>query len=293
MNTSHHYFHDTRPLLHIAKAMRLDAESWHGWHGVYIRTDSESEHLPSGYPLGEVQSVLFHNICNINGNAYMCRDGEVIILTRNMPVPDLERLAKDLVAVIRQHCDIEVGTAVYDLAKDWRRFAFHCEEKAKLSREIDDILGAMMLPRSSASTKMREEIHELFDFYSASLAKKTDRTTRKVMVVEDDPLTRRMVAKTLKNKVELITAEDVEEAMVHYVLHAPDLVFLDIGLPGTNGKAMLQMILDHDPYANIVMFSGNNNVETIVETLELGARGFVGKPFREEQLLHYIEKAVS
>ena len=229
----HHYFHDTRPLGHIARALRIDSASWHDWYGLHVRIELEGENLPPRYPLSEVQSVLLNNLTHINGNAYICRDGEVMVISRNMPTDDLRRLGEECRHLIQGQCELQTLFTVCALDKEWRRFAFNCEEKAQLYRNMDEWLPHQEGYVMDISDK--HDINELFDFYHAARTQKESRLTRKVMVVEDDPLTRRMVSKILKDKVELVTAEDVDEALVHYVLHAPDIVFLDIGLPGTDG----------------------------------------------------------
>lgn len=110
-----------------------------------------------------------------------------------------------------------------------------------------------------------------------------------VMLVEDDPLTRRLVTGAFKENYALITAESAEEAVANYLLHAPDIVFLDIGLPDASGLQVLQSIMDSDPEAYVVMFSGNSYLDNVTTALGIGASGFVGKPFKKEKMRHYIE----
>ena len=76
-----------------------------------------------------------------------------------------------------------------------------------------------------------------------------------------------------------------------YVNKAPDVLFLDIGLPDINGHEVLEKLFKLDPDAYVVMFSGNGDKENIMKAVELGAKGFVGKPFSQEKLLQYIQKS--
>jgi two-component system chemotaxis response regulator CheY len=69
------------------------------------------------------------------------------------------------------------------------------------------------------------------------------------------------------------------------------VLFLDIGLPDIDGLKVLERIFKLDPQAYVVMFSGNGSKEHIMRAVELGARGFVGKPFTKEKLFQYIEKS--
>jgi len=59
-------------------------------------------------------------------------------------------------------------------------------------------------------------------------------------------------------------------------------------LPGTNGFEVLRHIRMLDANAYVVMFSGNRDLEHICHALNLGADGFVGKPFRKENLQYYL-----
>lgn len=109
-----------------------------------------------------------------------------------------------------------------------------------------------------------------------------------VMVVDDDLLTRRIVVSILGAANAMITEETAEGAVASYLMHAPDIVFLDIGLPGADGFAVLDQLLKFDPEAFIVMFSSHNDRATISRALHAGAKGFVPKPFQKEMLRNYI-----
>jgi CheY-like chemotaxis protein len=112
----------------------------------------------------------------------------------------------------------------------------------------------------------------------------------KVLLVEDDPVTRWMVRHALKNECQLATAATANRAFALYPSWKPDIVFLDINLPDNNGLAVLEWIKRNDPGACVVMFSSINNMDSIAGALETGANGFVAKPFLKESLVHYIHK---
>ncbi len=117
---------------------------------------------------------------------------------------------------------------------------------------------------------------------------RTYRSPMTVMLVEDDPITARMAGKLLGQDHVLITATNTYEALVNYLLYAPELVFLDINLPDGSGFHVLDQLTACDPDAYIVMFSGNDAIDTILDSHRRGAQGFVVKPFQRDRLKHFI-----
>jgi two-component system, chemotaxis family, chemotaxis protein CheY len=109
-----------------------------------------------------------------------------------------------------------------------------------------------------------------------------------ILVVEDDALTRRIVVGALGESNAMITEENATDAIGSYLLHAPDIVFLDIGLPDIDGLSVLDQLMAVDPEAYIVMFSSRNDAKTVNRALTAGAKGFVSKPFKKEELQDYI-----
>lgn len=122
-------------------------------------------------------------------------------------------------------------------------------------------------------------------------AKRLSRKDVQILVIEDDLLTQRLIKNTLGDRYALSTAKDGYEALTVYADTAPDVVFLDIGLPDANGKDILRKIIAMDSDAYIVMLSGNGDRENILEAMTSGAKGFIGKPFTQNKLFQYIEKS--
>lgn len=110
----------------------------------------------------------------------------------------------------------------------------------------------------------------------------------KVLLIEDDPVTRWMVRLALKGECTLATAQDAGKAIRIYQAYQPDLVLLDIGLPDRNGKDLLSRLMLIDPGAYIVMFSSLGSRENIAETVQKGAKGFIAKPFRKKEIMAHL-----
>ena len=100
-----------------------------------------------------------------------------------------------------------------------------------------------------------------------------------------------LTKRVLEEDYTVITAADGASAKQAYLLHAPDVVFLDIGLPDINGHDVLKNIISADPTAYVVMLSANSSRTDILRAMQTGAKGFVGKPFSKAKLVQYITQA--
>lgn len=116
------------------------------------------------------------------------------------------------------------------------------------------------------------------------------RTGLNILIVEDDPFSRKLIGNSLGLQFSMTFAEDGRTAIANHLKAAPDVVFLDIDLPDITGHDVLRKIIEIDPAAYVVMLSGNGNVDNITRAVNAGAKGFVGKPFSKERLLQYINK---
>jgi two-component system chemotaxis response regulator CheY len=117
---------------------------------------------------------------------------------------------------------------------------------------------------------------------------------KNVLVVDDSMLMRRMIAGSLAEAGWNVVGEaaDGEEAVQLYAETRPDLVTMDIVMPGTGGIEALVRILQFDPDAKVVVVSALNQTRLISEAIRKGAQDFLGKPFLPEQLQETVDRAV-
>jgi len=110
--------------------------------------------------------------------------------------------------------------------------------------------------------------------------------SKRVLVVDDSMLMRKMVGEILTDDGWEVVAEatDGQEAVEQYERFRPDVVTLDIVMPGTDGMYALQHILALDPEAKVVLVSALNQTKLISEAIRGGAQDFIAKPFLPEQL---------
>ncbi|MFQ3176034.1 MAG: two-component system OmpR family response regulator [Psychromonas sp.] len=112
---------------------------------------------------------------------------------------------------------------------------------------------------------------------------------KQVLVIDDDQDIRELLAEYLsKNNFDVITAEDGLEMGKKLLVYQPDLIILDIMLPGDDGFILCQRIrqTSHVP---IIMLTANSDEMDRVLGLEIGADDYIAKPFSPRELLARIK----
>lgn len=112
------------------------------------------------------------------------------------------------------------------------------------------------------------------------------------MVVDDSRVVGLQMEKILEGTDYEIAAfcQDGETAIEKYEEVHPDLVTMDIIMPGMDGLEAARTILDDHPDARIVMLSSLAYDDTIDEAKQIGAKNFIYKPFQQEQILTALEE---
>ncbi len=119
-------------------------------------------------------------------------------------------------------------------------------------------------------------------------------TGQTILVVDDEPDIREIVREILEDEdYAVLTAENAEDARQLQRKRHPDLVLLDIWMPGIDGISLLKEWFSRDQLdVPVIMISGHGNVETAVEAIRYGAYDFLEKPLSTPKLLVTIERAL-
>jgi excisionase family DNA binding protein len=114
-----------------------------------------------------------------------------------------------------------------------------------------------------------------------------------VLVVDDDSRLRAYLRVNLEFAgYAVVEAENGEQALAAIEDQAPELVLLDVVMPGIDGWQLLRQVEERHGSIPVIMFSGQVDDEAAAEAASRGARGFVGKPFDPDELLARAKQLV-
>lgn len=113
----------------------------------------------------------------------------------------------------------------------------------------------------------------------------------KVMTVEDSGLIRSIIKKSLVEEGhEVIEVASGKDAILKYETEKPDLVFMDINLPGISGIEATKEILRFDPQARVVMCTILESENYKKDALETGAKDYLVKPFSKDEIVEAVTR---
>jgi len=115
---------------------------------------------------------------------------------------------------------------------------------------------------------------------------------KSILIVDDELATRESLRMILKRKYDLMLAASGEEALSTLEAKHPDLILLDIIMPGMDGMETLKQIKEKNRKQQVVMITATKTVKTAVEAMKLGAFDYLTKPFDVDEITHVVEEAV-
>ncbi len=263
-------------LIAVASSIGRNPLSWQGWHCLHVEFSGVDDDMEQECLLW-TKSIVESFLRGVEGRVYFCGDNHIHVICKKADRSILEEAGQQICALVYSESAVVSSHRIYDLAAEGFSYARMVLEKSGniFSLPVAQGVALGMEGRCEIEGSTEKPILNHQDF-------------TKVLLVEDDPVTRWMVRNTLKHECQFATAPTANQAFAMYSSYQPDIVFLDINLPDKNGYAVLEWILRNDPGACVVMFSSNDNLDNIANAMDDGASGFIAKPFVKESLLHYI-----
>jgi two-component system, chemotaxis family, chemotaxis protein CheY len=116
----------------------------------------------------------------------------------------------------------------------------------------------------------------------------------RVLVVDDAAFMRKMVSDALTKGGHEVVGEagNGTEAITRFQELKPEVTTLDITMPEKDGLSALKEIIELDPTARVVMCSALGQESKVLESIKLGAKDFVVKPFQADRVLEAVGKAL-
>ena len=110
----------------------------------------------------------------------------------------------------------------------------------------------------------------------------------KILVIDDDPKVSWLLKEGLASKFDFVVAGDGIEGLQMVSTEKPDLVLLDVKMPGMNGLEVLEKLNRAADRPEVIMVSGHGDTHYVVESIKLGAAEFINKPFDVQEIEIHI-----
>ncbi|MFN3395327.1 MAG: sigma-54-dependent transcriptional regulator [Thermodesulfovibrionales bacterium] len=115
-----------------------------------------------------------------------------------------------------------------------------------------------------------------------------------ILVVDDEEGIRETLSEILEDEgYQVISASTGEEAINIFKMESPDLVFLDIWLPGMDGIETLREIKNLRRDVPVIMISGHGTIEIAIKAIQMGACDFIEKPLSLDRIVVSSSKALA
>jgi two-component system chemotaxis response regulator CheY len=259
-----------------------------GFRAVFVRLSSSANKSNNITRLliAEANKLLEGNPASI----FIFKDYDILIIYQGLSIKLTESIIKIISDVTGE--DANKITRLYDLEKNSEVITSICSKKL----ELYDLEKKAQLQSEQEALNENAKINEPLTItldktlLETLSARKNSHTNTKILLVEDDAFSRRLVKNLLQKEYEVIEAESGKDALTKYITYAPNIVFLDINLPDSTGMQVLEQLVTMDKKSYVIMLSGNSFKDNILLSVKKGAKGFVAKPFPREKLFHYIEK---
>lgn len=116
---------------------------------------------------------------------------------------------------------------------------------------------------------------------------------KRILVVDDNPVIQDVLKQFLGQGYEVEVAGTASLALAAVVQHPPDVILLDIKMPGVDGLDLLKSLREVGVRTPIFVMTGYDSSEVALEAHELGATGYLAKPFDLAHLQGLIANALT
>ena len=137
------------------------------------------------------------------------------------------------------------------------------------------------------------ELEKLVLLLKEALNMNSKRNQKKILIIDDEPQLAQSLNVRLKaSGYDCLTVSDGVSGINKFKEESPDLVILDIMMPGLSGLDVLKELKQINPVVPVIMLTAYGTPQSAIEALKIGAWDHLSKPFNNETLLEMIKKAL-
>ena len=265
----------------FGSSLQRDLYGWQGWYGIHVYPKPQATQKIDVGEQENIAETLITLNPGLDGTILTLDDTSLFILYRDEQPIEPFTLIRELNQNLPGYLPI-LQCRHYSMREE------HSEVLNLISRYVRSI-GFRKTPTPSLQKNLLESnVSDLASWkYAAQL--RNERTSPCILVIDDDPVTRRIIRNALGADYTVLMAKDAREGIRKHLSLAPDIIFLDIGLPEHDGFSVLSHIRQYDMRCKIIMFTGHTYLEQRMHAMTNGAEGFIAKPFKRENFDHYID----
>ena len=275
-------------LIDYMDQLRTNPQQWRALHFHFSALQPQNR---QAHHIQTITNILQAELGQYTGAAYICRDGDLIIIFEHAAASALETMMTDFRFLF---ADDPLASAAYvsgqqdgfytsyDLSISFDQFFYMCLHKLAMVKQEQQAV-------EKAATPEQPVLPPVAVFQKIAQTR-NDRKQLKILVVEDSYFSRQMIRQALLPKHEVILAKDGWEGLALYLNHAPNITFLDIDMPQMNGHEVLHKIIGYDPHPFVIMLTASNLSNDIKHAVAQGAKGYIVKPFTVAKLTAYVEQ---
>src|SRR4051794_37767127 len=119
-----------------------------------------------------------------------------------------------------------------------------------------------------------------------------DRREERILIVDDEKPVRELYAECLGERYACVTAGDAQEALVRLAYGDIALVITDVQMPGLSGIELLRRVVEQFPDTAVIMASGIQRSQRVLDAVRLGAYDYLIKPCELDVLELSVERAL-
>lgn len=113
-----------------------------------------------------------------------------------------------------------------------------------------------------------------------------------IIVIDDDDMVNEVLSFILKEEYDVLTFFNAEDALNNGQISMADAIITDVNLPGMNGIDFLRQVYQVDSNIPVIVITAYNDIDIAISALKNGAFDFILKPFKNDQILLSVQKAI-